>query len=130
MRARPWPLCASDQPSVPFGLRLALGALLGGLTACSTPLGTLASPDGARRMVARDPVTGLTVVITTVSWDGDPADWSERVTILHALVHNAGAEPVTLAPTQISLTDGRGFRYDVLNIGGQFTATPESLSEP
>lgn len=115
--------------------RLALAPLLGWLLAggiVSTAAlgvagclhrGELVATDGGRRMVARDPLTGLSVVLTTGAWDGSPEDLDEDLTVLHALVANMGTTPVRLAPGDLDLVDERGFRHELLDAGGSFVVS-------
>lgn len=90
-----------------------------------TPQGELVAVDGGRRMVARDPQTGVSVVLTTGAWDGSPSDLDGEVTVIHALVANMGATPVRLAPGDLALVDERGFRHPLLDVGGSFIRAGE-----
>lgn len=102
----------------PILRRLALLAPLTGLLACSGPR-QLVAPTGAHRQVARDDVSGVTVVLTTSAWDGDP--WVEdQFTVVHVLISNLGNEPVLLAPGDFELVDARGFRYTLFDTGARF----------
>jgi hypothetical protein len=92
-------------------------------TACIPP-GTLVASDGGHRLIARDEPTGITVVLTTESWDGFPADLDEQLTVVHVLVANMGEEPILLAPGNIELRDMRGFRAELLDAGGTFRQQP------
>ena len=83
------------------------------------PRGELVAADGSRRMVARDPQSGISVVLTTGAWDGSP-DIDNEVTVIHALVANMGSTPVRLAPGDLDLVDERGFRHQLLDVGGSF----------
>jgi len=109
--------------SIRNGRGLWLGAAL--LAAVVAPLacmprGELVAADGSRRMVARDPQSGVSVVLTTGAWDGSPPDLDADVTVIHALVANMGATPVRLAPGDLDLVDERGFRHQLLDVGGSF----------
>lgn len=106
-----------------------LGAAL--LTAVLAPLacapqGELVAVDGSRRMVARDPQTGVSVVLTTGAWDGSPSDLEGEVTVIHALVANMGTTPVRLAPGDLDFVDDRGFRHPLLDVGGSFVRSGET----
>jgi hypothetical protein len=96
-------------------------ALAAGLTttACIPP-GTLVASDGGHRLIARDDPTGISIVLTTESWDGFPADLDEEITVVHVLFANMGKEPILLAPGDIELRDIRGFRFELLDAGGSF----------
>lgn len=98
---------------------LALGA------ASCMPRGELAASDGSRRMVARDPQTGVSVVLTLGAWDGSPSGLDHDITVVHALVANMGSEAVRLAPGDIDLFDERGFRRELMDAGGSFVASGE-----
>ena len=95
------------------------------LAAC-IPRGELAATDGSRRMLARDPQTGISIVLTTGAWDGSPADLGQDITVIHALVANMGTTPVRLAPGDLDLIDGRGFRHQLLDAGGSFVQSGDS----
>lgn len=71
-------------------------------------------------MVARDPGTGISVVLTTAAWDGDPPLLEQDITVFHVVVANMGKQPVRLAPGDLDLIDRRGFRYRLLDAGGSF----------
>jgi hypothetical protein len=101
--------------------RLALLALLA--AGCSTGA-QLVATDGSHRMKGFDPKSGLSVVLTTEAWD-DAEVIEEEITVVHVLISNMGKEPILLAPGDFSLRDQRGFRYDLLDAGGVFTAVPE-----
>ncbi|WP_434415275.1 hypothetical protein [Nannocystis pusilla] len=90
------------------------------MSAACLPSGELVAIDGSHRMVARDPQSGLSVVLTTGAWQGIPSDLDEQVTVLHVLVANLGNRPIRLAPGDIDLIDERGFRRDLLDAGGSF----------
>ena len=107
----------------PAGRGLLLGVtLLGALAApiACIPRGELVATDGSRRMVARDPQTGVSVVLTTGAWEGSPYDLDRDLTVIHALVANMGSTPVRLAPGDLDLIDERGFRRQLLDVGGSF----------
>jgi hypothetical protein len=99
-------------------LVIALGA-----AACATA-GELVAPSGERRLVARDPQTGVTIVLTTGAWDGVPPSLPGEITVIHALVANMGDTPIRLAPGDLELVDVRGFRYSVLDTGASFVRVP------
>jgi len=103
-------------------LVLALGAV-----ACATA-GELVAPSGERRLVARDPQTGVTIVVTTGAWDGDPPSLPGEITVIHALVANMGDTPIRLAPGDLELVDVRGFRYSVLDVGASFVRVPNDAA--
>jgi len=108
---------------------LALGAVLlvavPGPLACM-PAGELVAADGSRRMVARDPHSGISVVLTAGAWDGSPSDLDGEVTVVHALVANMGSLPVRLAPGDLDLVDERGFRHQLIDVGGSFIRAGEA----
>lgn len=106
---------------------LALAAVLS-TTACLRA-GTLVASDGGHRLIARDEPTGITVVLTTQSWDGFPADLDRQLTVIHVLVANMGKEPILLAPGDIELRDMRGFRAELLDAGGTFRQQPSDEGE-
>lgn len=106
--------------------RLAL-ALAVASAAC-IPSGELVAIDGSHRMLARDPQTGVSVVLTTGAWQGIPSDLDEQITVLHVLVANMGNRPVRLAPGDLDLVDERGFRRDLLDAGGSFVQQGENDS--
>lgn len=107
-------------------LGLALVAVPVALTAACLPSGDLAAADGSRRMVARDPQTGLSIVLTSGAWNGSPTDLDSELTVIHALVANMGNTPVRLAPGDIDLVDERGFRRQLLDAGGSFVVSGET----
>jgi len=115
----------------PSGSRswLRIGVLLSValLPSCATP-GELVAPSGNRRLVARDATSGITVVLTTGAWDGQPAALATEVTVVHALVANMGDAAIRLAPGDLELVDARGFRYAVLDVGGSFERVPEGAA--
>ena len=90
-----------------------------------TPRGELVAADGSRRMVARDPQSGISVVLTTGAWDGSPTDLGAEITVVHALVANMGSTPVRLAPGDLDLVDERGFRHQLIDVGGSFVRSGE-----
>lgn len=107
-------------------LVLVLGGVPLALTAACLPQGELAAADGSRRMVARDPQTGISIVLTSGAWDGSPANLDGELTVLHALVANMGSTPVRLAPGDLELRDERGFRRQLLDAGGSFVLSGET----
>ncbi|MGB1278301.1 MAG: hypothetical protein ACPG77_21320, partial [Nannocystaceae bacterium] len=90
---------------------------------------TLVAVDGSHRMVARDPNTGLSVVLTTDAWDGEPAMLEQELTVFHVVVANMGQQPVRLAPGDLDLVDRRGFRYRLLDAGGSFQVSGSNLPQ-
>jgi hypothetical protein len=97
-------------------MRWMLSLLL--LAACSAP-GVFVAKNGEHRMVARDDQTGVTAVITTGVWPGDP-QFAREATIIHTLVANNGTQPILLAPGDIALRDVRGFKASLLDTGATF----------
>ncbi len=85
--------------------------------------GELVAPTGHHRLTARDADTGITVILTTEAWHGEPTHLGDEITVLHVLVANLGQEPVLLAPGDIELVDERGFHYDLLDPGATFHLT-------
>jgi len=104
---------------------LALVMVAAPLAAC-IHRGELAATDGSRRMLARDPQTGISIVLTAGAWDGSPADLDLDLTVIHALVANMGSTPVRLAPGDLELVDERGFRHQLLDAGGSFVQSGAS----
>ena len=83
--------------------------------------GVLVAPTGHHRLTARDPESGLTVVLTTGVWEGRPRDLEHNLTVIHAVVANRSRDRrVVLAPGDIELRDLRGFRYRLLDVGATF----------
>jgi hypothetical protein len=78
----------------------------------------LVAEDGSHRLIARDPASGMTIVLTTEAFEGR---WNEKLTIVHVLVANQGQNRVLLAPGDFEMRDGRGFRYDLRDAGGSFS---------
>lgn len=102
---------------------LALTLLVGMAPIGCATTARLVADDGSHRLLARDPGSGITVVLTTESWGGDSA-YGEDLTIVHLLVANMGSEPVLLAPGDFELRDRRGFGYVLYDAGGAFQAVP------
>jgi len=100
--------------------RLALAALLLAPPACASTSGVLVAHNGEHRLLVRDEPSGVSVVLTSGVWVGDPDDLASQWTVLHVLVANLGDEPLLLAPGDLELTDERGFHYDLLDVGGAF----------
>jgi hypothetical protein len=90
------------------------------LAAGCSRAGTLVAETGHHRLTAADAKTGVTVVLTTGVWAGDPPALDQELTIVHVLVANDGDVPVLLAPGDIELRDTRGFHYDLLDSGARF----------
>lgn len=106
--------CAT--PSLVRAAILVLALVAGG---CAAP-GVLVAHDGQHRLSAHDDPSGVTVVITSGVWDGEPRDLEQKLTVMHVLVANLGDQPVLLAPGDIELRDSRGFRYELLDAGATF----------
>jgi hypothetical protein len=88
--------------------------------ACSRS-GVLVARTGHHRLTARDPESGVTVVLTTGVWEGRPTDLEQDLTVIHAVVANASRERrIVLAPGDLELRDLRGFRYTLLDLGATF----------
>lgn len=88
--------------------------------------GVLVAETGHHRLTARDPATGITIVLTTGVWEGRPADLEDDLTVVHAMVANMGERKVLLAPGDLELRDLRGFRYDLLDVGATFHLASET----
>lgn len=99
------------------------------LVACQ-PSGVLVGPTGEHRMIARAPDVGLSMVLTTGTWDGDPPDLPEYMTVVHVLVANTGRQAVRLAPGDFELRSARGFRYRLLDAGGSFAVVSGDHGAP
>ncbi len=80
-------------------------------------------------MVARDPASGISVVLTTGAWDGDPPMLEQEITVFHVVVANMGKQPVRLAPGDLDLVDRRGFRYRLLDAGGSFQVSGSRVEQ-
>jgi hypothetical protein len=102
--------------------QLLVGSAAVGPMGCATSA-QLVAANGDHRLVGRDAGSGITVVLTTESWDGDSA-YGEDLAIVHLLVANMGSEPVLLAPGDFELRDRRGFGYVLYDAGGAFQAVP------
>lgn len=108
-------------------LLLAL-ALIG--SACA-PQGVLVARSGEHRLSVRDDPSGVTMVLTSGVWVGQPASLPEQWTVLHVLVANLGDEPVRLAPGDLELRDERGFAHELLDVGAAFDVVdPQAPVEP
>ncbi len=90
--------------------------------------GELVAPTGHHRLVARDAGSGVTIVLTTSVWDGQPESLGNEVTVIHALVANMGSEPILLAPGDLELRDVRGFRYELLDTGASFVRVEDEAA--
>jgi hypothetical protein len=99
-------------------LAIALAGL-GGLGGCAGQ-GMLVAEDGSHRLTAKDEASGVTVVLTSGVWQGEPAELPKQWTVLHMLVANLGKDPVLLAPGDFELRDERGFRYELYDPGAVF----------
>jgi len=97
------------------------------LAGCASTRALVAS-DGSHRLLASDPRSGITLVLTTEVWSGDPM-YGADLTIIHVLVANMGSDPVLLAPGDFELHDRQGFDFVLFDAGGSFTALPEG-SDP
>jgi hypothetical protein len=102
--------------------RLAPLALAIATLACSTTR-ELVAADGSHRLIGRDANTGVTMVVTTEVWAGDPIA-GDDLTIVHVLIANMGGEPVLLAPGDFELRDRQGFDYTLYDAGGSFETVP------
>lgn len=100
-------------------LCLSLGWALAGPGGCAGQ-SVLVAKDGSHRLTARDTESGVTVVLTSGVWQGDPSELPDQWTVLHVLVANLGSEPVLLAPGDLELRDERGFRYELYDPGAVF----------
>lgn len=89
-------------------------------SAACIPSGELVAADGGHRLLARDPQTGISVVLTTGAWQGIPSDLDDQVTVLHVLIANLGTNTIRLAPGDFDLVDERGFRRKLQDVGGSF----------
>lgn len=101
-------------------LAVALLALASIPTGCAANKGVLVAEGGEHRLSARDEPSGLTVVLTSGVWEGQPSDLAEQWTVLHVLVANLGDQPVLLAPGDLELRDERGFLHELLDPGAVF----------
>lgn len=104
--------------------RLALALAFAG--AACLPAGELVAIDGSHRMVARDPQTGISIVLTTGAWQGIPSDLDESLTVIHVLVANLSDKTIRLAPGDLEMVDERGFRRQLLDAGGSFVQAGQS----
>jgi hypothetical protein len=102
--------------------------ILGLVAGCAAP-GTLVTETGHHRWTARDRQTGVTVVLTTGVWQGQPPGLEQDLTVMHVLVANMGKSPVLLAPGDLELRDRRGFRYALLDPGATFYRVDETQRE-
>ncbi len=96
------------------------------LAGCSTTR-VLVAADGSHRLLAHDHGTGVSMILTTEAWDGDPM-YSNDLTIIHVVIANMGSEPVLLAPGDFELHDRQGFDYLLYDAGGSFSVVPEGSS--
>lgn len=92
---------------------------------CSTTR-ELVAADGSHRLLAGDPASGVTMILTTEVWSGD-AIYGEDLTIVHVLVANMGSEPILLAPGDFELSDRQGFDYVLYDSGANFSVVPEGI---
>ncbi len=100
--------------------RISTACLLFAWAASCTSRGELVAPDGSHRLQAADSTSGVTVVMTTGVWDGAEGV-DAGYTLVHVLISNMGDLPVRLAPGDFELTDRRGFRYPLNDMGHSFT---------
>jgi hypothetical protein len=116
---------ASVRPRAPtpailgLGLGLALALAVVGPAGCAAR-GVLVAEDGSHRLTARDAESGVTVVLTSGVWQGQPSELPQQWTVLHVLVANLGTAPVLIAPGDFELRDERGFRYELYDPGAVF----------
>ena len=99
-------------------LRLGLVLLALTLAGCSTTR-QLVARDGSHRLLAGDPASGVTMILTTEAWAGDVI-YGEDLTIVHVLVANMGSDPILLAPGDFELRDQQGFDYVLYDSGAHF----------
>lgn len=98
-----------------------LGAALASLLAVGCAgRGQLRAETGEHRLTAEDEVTGLTAVLTTEVWHGEPQTLDQEWTVVHMLVANLSTEPILLAPGDFELRDLRGFQYELIDPGATF----------
>ena len=93
---------------------------------CSSRSGMLVAPTGETRQTARDTESGVTMVVTSGAWTGEPARLEQEAEVLHVLVANDGDQPILLAPGDFEFRDRRGFRYAILDTGASFRPATES----
>lgn len=114
-------------PLLPLPLLLLLVSPLPG---CASR-GVLVAENGEHRLTARDQESGVSVVLTSGVWEGQPISLPQEWTVLHVLVANLGAAPVLLAPGDFELRDERGFSYELLDPGAVFElADPNAPVDP
>lgn len=106
-------------------LRLGLVLLALTLAGCSTTR-QLVARDGSHRLLAGDPASGVTMILTTEAWAGDVI-YGEDLTIVHVLVANMGSDPILLAPGDFELRDRQGFDYVLYDSGAHFSAVPPGV---
>jgi hypothetical protein len=106
------------------------GPLLSIVVLAGCAHGELVAPTGHHRLIARDQSSGVTVVLTTGVWEGQPGELDDQVTVIHALVANLGERPILLAPGDLVLRDVRGFRYELLDTGASFVRVEPVESDP
>src|SRR5690606_14233580 len=99
---------------------LALALALAAPAGCATH-GVLVAQDGSHRLSARDEGSGVTVVLTSGVWEGEPSELPDQWTVLHVMVINLGDAPVLLAPGDLELRDERGFHYELFDVGAAFS---------
>lgn len=103
----------------------ALLVLAATLSGCTTTR-ELVARDGSHRLLASDPASGVTMILTTEVWEGDPL-YGDDLTIVHVLIANMGSEPILLAPGDFELHDRQGFDYVLYDAGGSFSAVPAGV---
>ena len=87
---------------------------------CAHRSGVLVASTGEHRMTARDADSGVTMVLTSGAWTGQPDDLPLELTVLHVLIANQGEQPILLAPGDFEFRDRRGFSYAILDAGAHF----------
>ncbi len=97
----------------------ALAVVFATLGGCAQP-GVLMAQTGEHRLTARDEPSGLSVVLTSGIWTGQPRALAQEWTVLHVLVANLGDTPILLAPGDLELKDERGFDYELFDPGAVF----------
>lgn len=115
-------------------LLASLSFALAGAGGCAGPR-VLVAEDGSHRLTARDAESGVTVVVTSGVWQGEPEELPDQWTVLHVLVANLGSTPVLLAPGDLELRDERGFRYELQDPGAVFAlvepgTSPDAYARP
>lgn len=81
--------------------------------------GQLVASDGSRRLLAKAPKDGITMVVTTGAWTGS-SSVGNNYSVIHVLIDNQGRAPVLIAPGDFQLRDRFGFLYPLYDAGGTF----------